>query len=464
MKLSKDLMRFFIIPVVLLVGIIVTVAFTIFYTTTTRTPSGKIINSNWPKEFTLDFSQHINLSDDTPTISDTGKDLLSENGLWIQILDATGKDVCDYDKPPTVSDAYQPYELLKLYQYGTDQYSVFVNSTDAGDASYSYLIGFPLNISKTIMYVDTGRYNSGKTLIITTIILTILLILALTIFYNVVISKSYKRIRTLLGSIASRTYKPVLNQRFLREIYEGLNVLNHDIALADNQREKDTKAREEWLENITHDLKTPLAPIRGYAELLSARNTDISSEQSRKYGAIILRNTLYAEQLVNDLKLTYQLQSNMLPLKKEPMNISRFVKEVIIDILNTPDFEGRNVTFITNSENATCLFDPLLLRRAITNIIVNALTHNDQNTEVRISLDVDNGIKLVIADNGNGMTAQELGSLFTRYYRGTSTEIKAEGSGLGMAIAKQIIDAHGGTICAESMQGTGTTITIELPL
>lgn len=463
MKLSKDLMRFYIIPVVLLVGIIVTATFTVFYTTTARTPSGEIISSNWPKKFTLDFSQYINIMDGTPTISNTGKNLLVKNDLWIQILDATGKEVYNYDKPSTISDTYQPYELLKLYQYGTKQYSVFVNSVSERDSSYSYLIGFPLSISKAVMYVDIGRYNSGKTLIIITIILTVLLILALTVFYNVVISKSYERIRASLGSIASRTYAPVSNQRFLREIYEGLNVLNHDIALADQQREKDTKAREEWLANITHDLKTPLAPIRGYAELLSEKNTDIPSEQSRKYGAIILKNTLYAEQLVNDLKLTYQLQSNMLPLKKEPVNISLFVKEIIIDILNTPDFEGRNVTFFTNSEKAACLFDPLLLRRAITNIVVNALTHNDPGTEVKITLDVDNGVKLTVADNGNGMMEQELGNLFTRYYRGTSTEIKSEGSGLGMAIAKQIVEAHDGSILAESIQGIGTTITIVLP-
>lgn len=72
--------------------------------------------------------------------------------------------------------------------------------------------------------------------------------------------------------------------------------------------------------------------------------------------------------------------------------------------MNTPDFEGRNVTFITNSENATCLFDPLLLRRAITNIVINALTHNDRKTEVRISLDANSNIKLVVADNGNGVS------------------------------------------------------------
>ena len=463
MKLSRDLVRFFAIPVVLLVGVILTVAFTVFYTTTARTPSGEIINSNWPKEFTLHFSQYIDLNGDTPTISDAGKNLLKKNGLWIQMLDAAGKEVCNYDKPSTVSDAYQPYELLNLYQYGTDRYSVFVNSVDARGTSYSYLIGFPLSISKAVMYVDTDRYNSGKTLIVATVILTVLLMLALTVFYNVIISKNYERIRTSLSSIASRTYQPVANHRFLTEIYEGLDTLNHDIALADQQREKDAKAREEWLANITHDLKTPLAPIRGYAELLSESNTDIPSEQSRKYGAIILRNTLYAEQLVNDLKLTYQLESNMLPLKKEMLNIIRFVKEVVIDLLNTPDFEGRDISFRANDETAVCLFDPLLFRRAITNIIVNALTHNTPDTKVRISLESDTGVKLTVADSGNGMTAEELGNLFTRYYRGTSTEIKPEGSGLGMAIAKQIVEAHGGSIRAECTQGIGTTITIELP-
>ena len=456
-------MRFFAIPVVLLVGVIVTIAFTVFYTTTAQTPSGKIINSNWPKEFTLNFSQYIDLNDGTPTISNTGKSLLSKNGLWIQILDATGRDVCNYAKPSTVSDTYQPYELLNLYQYGTDIYSIFINGVDARGASYSYLIGFPLHISKAVMYVDTARYNSGKTLIVATVILTLLLILALTVFYNVVISKSYERIQALLGSIASRTYKPVSNHHFLSEIYKGLDALNDDIALADQQVEQDTKAKEEWLANITHDLKTPLAPICGYAELLSEANTDIPAEQSRKYGAIILKNALYAEQLVNDLKLTYQLQSNMLPLKKEALNVTRFVKEVVIDILNAPDFEGRNVSFIANNEAATYLFDPLLFRRAITNIILNALTHNDPSTEIRISLDDNYDVKLTVADNGNGMTSQELADLFTRYYRGTSTEIKSEGSGLGMAIAKQIVEAHGGRIRAKSKQGIGTTITIELP-
>lgn len=463
MKLSKDLMRFFAIPAVLLIGVILTVAFTVFYTTTVRTPSGEIINSNWPKEFTLHFSQYIDLNGGTPIIADTGKNLLKKNGLWIQILDATGKEVFNYDKPSAMPNAYQPYELLNLYQYGTDQYSIFVNSVDAKGTSYSYLIGFPLSISKAVMYVDTDRYNSGKSLIVATVILTVLLILVLTVFYNVVISKNYERIRASLSSIASRTYQPVANHRFLREIYDGLDALNHDISLADRQREKDAKAREEWLANITHDLKTPLAPIRGYAELLSEPNTDISSAQSRKYGAIILKNTLYAEQLVNDLKLTYQLESNMFPLKKEMLNITRFVKEVIIDLLNTPDFEGRDVSFIANSDETACLFDPLLFRRAITNIIVNALTHNDPDTKVRISLDADKGVKLTVADNGNGMTEQELGNLFTRYYRGTSTESKPEGSGLGMAIAKQIVEAHGGSIRAESVQGIGTTITIALP-
>jgi signal transduction histidine kinase len=462
MKLSKDLMRFLVIPVVLLVGIIITSAFTIFYTTTTRTSSGKIINCSWPREFTIDFSHHIDIIDGAPTTSDKGKELLTENGLWIQILDETGKEIYNYDKPSTISNSYQPYELLSLYQYGTDEYSVFVSSIDANYTSYSYLIGFPLNVSKKAMYIDTNRYNSGKVLIIMTIILTVSLLLALTVLYNVVITKNYTKIQMSLSTIATRTYKPVERRRFLREIYEGLDTLNYDIMLADQQREQDTKAKEEWLVNITHDLKTPLAPIRGYAEMLMSY-TDMSSKEAQKYGEIILKNIMYTEQLVNDLKLTYQLQSNMLPLKKEMLNINRFIKEVVIDILNAPDFGGRNVSFQSNSEEAKCLFDRLLLQRAITNIVVNALMHNDTNVEVRITLDTANGIKLTIADTGNGMTEQELSKLFTRYYRGTSTEKKTDGSGLGMAIAKQIVEAHDGTIRVESIQGSGTTITIVLP-
>ena len=420
MKRSRDFMRVYSVPIVLLAGILLTVVFAGFYTATARTWDGRTVAGNWPKEFTLAFSQYFILTEEPPAVTDDGKALLADNGLWLQVLDASGTEVLQYGKPAGTPDAYEPYALLTRYQYGDGVYSVFISSVSAGNAAYTYLIGFPMRLSKVVMYVDNARFRSGKALIITVAALTAVLVVTLTIY-------SY------------RTF-----------------------AASRNRRRQDEKAKEEWLANITHDLKTPLAPIRGYAELLYEEES-LPASDARRYGAIILKNALYTEQLVDDLKLTYQLQSNLLPVRAEARNLTRFVREVVIDILNTPEYEGRDVTFFTDREDLVCLFDAQLLRRALTNVVINALKHNRPDTQITVVVECGSGTKVIVKDNGTGMTPRELEGLFVRYYRGESTVVKAEGSGLGMAIARQIVEAHGGTISAQSEAKTGTIVTMQFP-
>jgi signal transduction histidine kinase len=419
MKLTREFRRFILIPLVLLIGITLTAAFMAFYSLTLRTADGKVISSRWPHDFTLDFAQYISLSSGTPAVSKTGQTLLQENGLWLQILDPDGKEIYSLNKPEQVADAYQPYALLQVYQYGTEGSSVYLSNLAGDDGTYTYLIGFPLSVSKVTMYVDNKRYSMGRIWILVTIVLTAVLVLSLT-------------------------------------IYSGVNS-----ATAQMRRRQDEQAKKEWLANITHDLKTPLAPIRGYAELL-ADGREMMPEQTQTYGKIILKNVLYTAQLVDDLKLTYQLQSGALPLKKEKQNLTRFLREVVIDILNTPEYGTRNVSFVPDSEDVEACFDAQLLRRAMNNVIINSLKHNGPQTATVVSLSSESGIRITVKDNGCGMTREELDGLFTRYYRGTSTEVKAEGSGLGMAIARQIVEAHGGIITAKSERDAGTEITIRL--
>ncbi|MCI2047599.1 MAG: HAMP domain-containing histidine kinase [Faecalibacterium sp.] len=421
MKPTKEFRRFILIPAVLLLGILLTAAFMVFYSFTARTADGKIISSRWPHDFTMDFAQYISFSGEAPAVSADGQNLLRQNGLWLQILSPEGQQVLALDKPDTLPERYQPYALTHLYQYGTDGYSVFLGELAQGGETYVYLVGFPLSISKVTMYVDNARYSAGRVWIVVTALLTAVLVLALTVYSGYV------------------------------------------SAAAERQRKKDEQAKTEWLANTTHDLKTPLAPLRGYAELLADATAQPDPAQVQKYGQIMLKNALYTQQLVDDLKLTYQLQSGMLPLQARQQNLTRFVREVVIDILNTPEYEERNVTFLPERENAEYCFDAQLLRRALDNIIINSLKHNSPEVSTAISLRGENGFAITVKDNGCGMTQTELDGLFARYYRGTSTEVKAEGSGLGMAIARQIIEAHGGTITAQSAPGVGTEITIRLP-
>lgn len=462
MKVSRDFMRFYIIPLVLVIGFLFTLGFLFFYTLTIRTPDGRIISSNHPKDFTLQFIQYIIKEDGLPAVTEEGKSKLNENQAWIQILDEGGQEIFQAEKPQNIQDMYRPYELLQIYQYGTENTSVFISTVNLNGTDYTYLIGFPLNISKVVSYVDNARYREGKSYVFITAILTALMLLILTIFYNIVMTRNLERICTSLKKVANRSYVPEKKNKYLKEIYDGIHALDADIAAADAMRKQNEKAKTEWLANITHDLKTPLVPIRGYAEILADGETQ-DSEIIQKYGRIILKNTLYAEQLVDDLKLTYKLQSNMLPLQKKEEPLIRFVKELVIDILNMPDYEKRDISFTAVGSEISRNFDPQLMRRALLNVIINALKHNTAETSIQVTLYTEGKVKIIVSDNGKGMTKEELEGLFIRYYRGTSTEDQTEGTGLGMAITRQIIEVHDGIIEAESTPDIGTTVTIWLP-
>ncbi|EET88774.1 histidine kinase [Clostridium carboxidivorans P7] len=140
----------------------------------------------------------------------------------------------------------------------------------------------------------------------------------------------------------------------------------------------------------------------------------------------------------------------------------RLLKEVIINILNHPKYEERNIIFNCIEDRINFNFDNTLLRRAFTNLLYNSVIHNAPDTIIKVSVRQEDKIYITIEDNGKGMSEEEVKKLFERYYRGTKSSVSVKGSGLGMAIAKQIIEAHGGKINVKSKQNFGTCIQIEL--
>lgn len=181
----------------------------------------------------------------------------------------------------------------------------------------------------------------------------------------------------------------------------------------------------------------------------------------KKYGKIILRNAENLENIVENLNFTYQLKNGMFPINCENQNLVRLLKEVIITILNNPKYEKRSIAFNCVEDIIDFNFDNTLFKRAFTNLIYNSVIHNSSNTEIRVSIRKEDGIYISIEDNGRGMTEEEVKKLFERYYRGTNSSVSVKGSGLGMAIAKQIIEAHDGKINVKSKLNVGTSIYIE---
>ncbi len=273
------------------------------------------------------------------------------------------------------------------------------------------------------------------------------------------------KIKKGIENISQRTYTQLPEKGIFSDVYCALNKMDMEIRNSDKVQKETERVRSEWIANITHDLKTPLSPIKGYAELLTS-NAEIDKETMQEYGEIILKNVNHTEKLINDLKLTYQLDSGAMPFQPQSVNLVRYMKELVIDIVNDPAFKDRGIVFESNVKELEISLDFDLFRRAVNNLIINALTHNPQETKVKISVDMNANQEacIYISDNGKGMSNEEQAELFNRYYRGTNTKEKPEGSGLGLAIAKQIIVLHGGDIEVKSKLNEGTQFTIIIPL
>lgn len=434
---------------------------------TVQMPGGTTIKSDWPKIFTEDFREQIIFIEDKPQVKQAGIELLQENSIGLQILNDSGYEIFSYQKPELADNTYSNTELLYLYQTGqleNGETTSFIGAVTHNGNDYAYILHFPLKISKITMYLNEERFTGGKTIILFIVGILFIVVLVSGIIYGFWTTRIMSHLTASIRESATRSYLPIQAHGTFRDIYDSLNTLDTEIKASDRLREQTEKMREEWIANITHDLKTPLSPIKGYAEILQENGTK-SGEQCGRYARVMLKNVAYMETLIDNLKLTYQLENGMIPLKHQEQNFIRFLKELVIDILNNPEYECRTIHFETTRETVLFSFDQTLLTRAFQNLIINAFVHGDENTEITMQLSIsDTILQIVVADNGNGMTAEEIGQLFRRYYRGTNTEHKPEGTGLGLAITKSIVELHGGTISVSSIPDIGTAFQIQFSI
>ncbi len=424
-----------------------------------------IIWSNWPIHFTEDFSKQIVFKDGKPEIKAEGIYELKRNNLWIQIIDENGDEITYYNKQAETPKHYTPIEILNFYktENSSSKYTVFAKGIEGSGRKITYIIGFPLKIQKITMYLNYNNFYNGKTIIIVITVVISLFILIFGGFYGVWVTKQLKNVITSIRKLALRSYTSIDNKGLFQDVYESLNFVDNELNISEKERKRNEALREEWIANITHDLKTPLSPIKGYAELIMDGEYSSSPEDMKRYGGIIFKNAVYTEELINDLKITYQLKNGMIPLNKMEGNIVSLLRELVIDILNNPKYEKREIIFEYEKSDIHLCFDSLLLQRAFNNLLYNALIHNMIDTKILVSINKkDNKVYISVKDNGGGMDEEEVKRLFERYYKGTNQEVNANGTGLGMAIAKQIIEIHGGNIKVFSKKGSGTDILIEL--
>ena len=423
---------------------------------------------NTPETFTRSFEQYVSFSDQGMTVNKEGQKALKQQNAWIQILDENGQDVYHAQAPKGLKNKYTPIEIVNLHKYKDKQLlsTIYAGGKKVKGKEYSYFIGFKdPSIGKYLFSFDTKdlvtRFNIG-----TMILLSIDAIIALLIGYlfSRQLTKPLARAIHSIQRLANGDYTTNLPAKGIyKDVFYNVNHLSEQLASSKKEKDKLEQMREEWITHISHDIKTPLASIQGYAEIIKDPKYPLSNQDIRHYADIIETKSLYIKDVMEDLNLTTRLKNNGVMLNKELVNIVSLLRETLIDILNDSRYADQTIELQTNEDKLMLNIDKILIRRAITNLILNALVHNDPDVTIIVQLEQKEHTHITIKDNGRGIEEAELEKVFDRYYRGTNTGVSHAGSGLGMAIAKDIIVKHDGDITIRSNVGKGTTIEIQLP-
>ncbi|WP_252224321.1 HAMP domain-containing sensor histidine kinase [Clostridium sp. ZBS2] len=422
-------------------------------------------DSKDPESFARDFSEYMYEDNGELKITEEGIILLEKSGAWIQVLNDYGEEISNINRPQDVPKNYTPFDMVHNYKYKIGPFVNFLLEKDLSNAHVNIILALPTTYADriTLNYSMDTAINQVKIIIILTLIVDAIIALIFGYLFSRKLTKPMGEIINNVDVLAKGNYEICTKEKGIyKDVFANINDLASALRQNEIERKELDSMREEWLANITHDIKTPLASIQGYAEIISDKEYEFSREEIQDYTEIIYSKSKYIKELVDELNLSTRLKNNALTLNKQNTNLVSLVRNIIIDILNDSRYENRDIEFNSNIDVIEKEVDIILLKRALTNLIFNAIVHNKEDVSIKIELKKVDRITILIKDNGNGISTKDLNHIFDRYYRGTNTGEHHKGSGLGMAISKEIINNHGGDIKINSKLGYGTEITIVL--
>lgn len=303
-------------------------------------------------------------------------------------------------------------------------------------------------------FIDTGNWK-----------ISIVVLGSLSIFIGTLISMviSKNQIKTVI-SISNAT-KEVIKGNFDIELDENIRAAEINTMVCNfNKMIKELKNtelfRNDFIENVSHEFKTPLSAIEGYATLLQKK--DLSRDKQIEYTKKILFNTKRLSSLTGNILLLSRLENQETEIQKETFSLDEQLREIIL--LFEQQWTNKNLELDVELDSIDYFGNKELLSQVWQNIIGNAIKFVSDNGKIWVLLSKENQrVKVMIVDNGMGMSSEVIQRIYEKFYQGDESH-STSGNGLGLALSKRIIDLHNGEIIVSSKEGKGTTFTIFLPI
>lgn len=342
-------------------------------------------------------------------------------------------------------------EFRVFREENTLQTLVYVNQVPDGDGGY-YVILVNAQAVPMDSVVNTMRTVLTYVTVITIVFATIL---------NFIIAKSISKPILQINEKAKVLAQGNYDIDFEAEGYKEINELSKTMSHTARELSNLERLRQEFIANVSHDLRTPLTMIGGYAEVMR----DIPGENSAENAQVIIDEAKRLSNMVNDVLNLAKVQSGASKLNRINYNITDSIRHIIQNVTEMIKNAGYEIEFNYDAE-AEITADQTMINQCFYNLLVNALGHNTNSKKVVVSQKVNNGnIVIEVRDFGKGISPESLKHIWERYYKDTShkhTNVKS--SGLGLSIVKTFIEAHDGECGVMSKEGEGSIFWFSIPV
>ncbi len=412
-------------------------------------------------------SETLNLSiseiRDSITLDGTGHltaagelaEMLEENHAWAMVLDDTGTVIFQSRLPEELPRRYTTADVAKFSRWYLGDYPVYVQEHPQG-----LLVVGGEKGSQAKYYFSVNESYVRKLLIgLTAVFLTNIIVVVLLIWKNTRhIEKAVTPILRGIETVSSGQPINLPEKGELAEINRQLNKAGAFIAKKDS-------ARADWISGVSHDVRTPLSVILGFAGQLEDNQTLPAS--AREQASYIRKQGERLRSLISDLNLTSKLEYSMQPLRMEKVYLVELARQVVCEFLDGGLEARYQIVFDSSqeSETASVMGDEALLKRALYNLIQNSVIHNPKGCVISVSVARnETGITVMVSDDGIGVSAEKLEKLRATAHHLESTDERLNlRHGLGVLLVRQIVEAHHGTVEIESAPQNGYQTVLVFP-
>ena len=384
--------------------------------------------------------------------------LLFLSGLWLVVIQTN-----------TVQAAFLEHEnaiVTSLLDQGVsgEIIGAAVSSTKSSDAGSDFLaaVGRTAQTASSLFpFTAVFKRTTGEVLLAAGVCFSTLLLVGTYLFLQSR-DRLYQRAVNIIESFAEGDYSRHMPQMEEGTFYQLCTSIDRLATMLQSQNEAQHQAKEflkTTISDISHQLKTPLAALSMYQEIIG--DEPDNAETVKKFTGKMETSLGRMEQLILSMLKITRLDVGTITFEKESCQISDLVMQAVSELTTRADHEQKKI-LMDGAETDTLTCDVEWTSEAIGNIVKNALDHTKEGGVIRISWECSPLMtRIRIADNGKGIAPEDIHHIFKRFYR-SNTSPDTQGIGLGLPLAKSIIEGQGGTISVQSGLNEGTVLTISL--